>query len=69
MRYGIFVFNPDGDMGFGEIVGAFKSADIADKKADTIRRVALHKDLPIECVTVTLTPGSVSAHDLVERVQ
>lgn len=67
MRYGVFVHEPDGDMGYGSIVGAFKSQAAADEKADAINRRT--QGAAIEAIPVALLPGSTSITEIIERVR
>lgn len=62
MRHGIFVHQPDGDMGFGYVVGAFQSVEAAAEKARAIERAAeRHGTAEVECIVLPLLPGSTSA--------
>jgi len=67
-RYAIFVHDPDGDMGYGRIVGPFLRADQAETKADAIRRAAVRAEREIECIIVPVAPGTVSARDITGAV-
>lgn len=60
-RWAIFAHDPDGDMGYGTIVGAFKDAGAADRKADAIRRAAERDGREVECIVLPLEPGSIGA--------
>jgi hypothetical protein len=79
MRYGIFVYDPDGDMGYGVIIGAFKTAEAADRDVERIRRAveARKKDprIPagysgeqVECIVVPLVSGGTAASEILGRV-
>ena len=63
-RYGVYVHDPEGDMGYGVIVGAFKAADGAERKADAIRRT----DERLECIVLPLWPGSDPASNIADYV-
>jgi len=70
MRWAIFVHDPDGDMGWGTVVGPFSSVDAAERKADSIRRTASrrHEDRVIEAIIVPVAPQGVAARDIVTSV-
>lgn len=70
MRYGIYIHNPEGDMGEGMIVGAYKTGERADERAAQIRRYAERQgyDYTLECIVVPLVGDSQSAASIVERV-
>lgn len=57
-RWAIFVHDPDGDMGEGMVVGAFKSSAAADEKAEKIRDAAGNSER-VECIVLPLVPGSI----------
>lgn len=67
-RWAIFVHDPDGDMGHGCIVGAFKDVDAADRKAAAILRAAERRGREVECIVLPLEPGTagaaIIAHDV-----
>jgi hypothetical protein len=65
-RWGIFVHDPDGDMGEGRIVGAFRSAEAADRKAEQIQNFSMY--LGVECIVLPLEPGSAGAKQIAEAV-
>lgn len=67
-RYAIFVHDPDGDSGYGRIVGPFRSVDAADDKAESIRALAERRGLYVECIVLPVESGSVAARDVVEAV-
>lgn len=60
-RWAIFVHDPDGDMGYGEIVGAFNDAEKAEAKQAAIERAAEKDGVNIECLVLPLRPGGTSA--------
>lgn len=66
--WAIFVHDPDGDSGYGRIVGPFRSAKAADAKAETIRKKADRQGHYIECTVVPVAPGSASAQSTVDAV-
>ncbi|WP_028058343.1 hypothetical protein [Candidatus Solirubrobacter pratensis] len=69
VRWGIFVWDGDGNMGEGIIVGAYQSAEgDVDTKADTIRKASERAGTALECIVVPLVSGSTSARDIVDRV-
>lgn len=65
MRYAIYVHDPDGDMGYGRIVGAYTNSDRADKKADEIRTAS---DNTLECIVLPCLPTSRTAKYIVGEV-
>jgi hypothetical protein len=67
LRWGVFVWDADGDMGDGIVLGAFRDDDAAEVKAAQIRRVA--DGSPVQAMVVPLEPGSSSARRIVEEVQ
>lgn len=67
-RYGIFVHEPDGDMGYGRIVGPFYSESAAHRRADAIERKAGGMHSYVECTVLPLLPGATSAKDVLEWV-
>lgn len=68
MRWAIFVHDPDGDMGYGEIVGPFSDGDRADDKAREIRTAALHEGREVECVVVPVSRVGAESGEVVARV-
>lgn len=68
MRYGIFVHDPDGDMGYGLIIGAFKTAERAQDKADAITRQSEAKGEAVECIVLPLHPSTIGARKAMEEV-
>jgi hypothetical protein len=66
VRYGLFVHDPDGDSGYGRIVGAFKTVAAAEAKAEAIERAA--GLAYVECIVLEIVPGDYSAHRLVKDV-
>lgn len=66
-RYGIFVHDPDGDSGYGVIVGAV-SSERADEKAATIRRMGERQGIEVECVILPMVSGGVSAKEIAAMV-
>jgi hypothetical protein len=71
MRYVVFAFDADGDMGWGEGFGAFKSVEAADRKAEQIRRHAANdadSGQRIEVLVVPLNPGGASVRAVLARV-
>lgn len=72
-RYAIFVHDPEGDSGYGRIVGPFASVDKADAKAASIRWAGEHQGREVECIVLPVEPGSVSAkkvaHDVVDETE
>lgn len=66
-RYGIFVHDPDGDMGYGIIVGAVSEAR-ADEKAATIRRMGERQGVEVECIILKMVGGGMSAKEIAAMV-
>lgn len=64
--YSIFVHNPDGDMGFGIIAGKFRTAEAAEAKAETIRKMA--GDRVIEAIVLPVTPGNTATERIINHV-
>lgn len=67
-RWGIFVHDPDGDSGYGCIIGAYKSASLADDRADKITQKAERDGKSVECIVLPLLPGSTAMDDIIDRV-
>jgi hypothetical protein len=69
VSWAIFVHDPDGDMGYGEVVGPFASAECADRKAQYIRNAAVYRGREVECIVVPISRAGASAPgELVMRV-
>jgi len=67
VRWGVFVHDPDGDMGYGLIIGAFKDAATAEAKADQIRaHESMHRAL--ECIVLPIVAGAVSSRKIAGAV-
>jgi hypothetical protein len=64
MRYGLFVHDPDGDMGYGLLVGKFRTEEAADAKAASIRR----QNEAIEVIVLPMVEGGFSSRRIAEEV-
>lgn len=67
-RWGVFVFDADGDMGAGVFVGPMSEAR-ADEKEQQLRRAIERAGENFECLTVPVEPGSKGAGAIVEMVR
>lgn len=71
-RWAIFVHDPDGDMGFGRVVGPFRDPEKAEEKAEQIRREGVRMVGGIrcepECIVLQVEAGGTSARAIVEAV-
>jgi hypothetical protein len=67
-RYGIFVHDPDGDSGYGRIVGAYLDPDRAEDKADVIRRRATAMGRDIECIILPMVGDATAASTICDHV-
>lgn len=67
LRWGIFVHDPDGDMGDGEIVGPFYDGDKAQRRAEAIERRSIAVGWRLEAIVVSLEPGAASLDGIIER--
>ena len=65
MRYGIFVHEPDGDMGYGRIVGSFKTPGAAAIKASQIEAKAGDFGATVECLVVSVLPGATPPDQII----
>lgn len=68
MRWAIFIHDPDGDMGYGRVLGGFRSAEAADRKAEAITRVALQMGRDVECIIVEQPEAGTSAKQIVREL-
>lgn len=70
IRYGVFVWDADGDMGDGVLVGPFRTGAAADLKAEGIRRSAerAQVDEYMQAMVVRVLPGSRSNRAVIEAV-
>jgi hypothetical protein len=74
MRYAIFVHDPDGDMGYGQIVGPFNTLETAEAKADGIRRVSRYQTEAdgygeqVEAIILPLMRGNAAAMAVAKAV-
>jgi hypothetical protein len=67
-RYGVFVHDPEGDIGYGVIVGPFYTAEKAETKAEAIRRRdGMYGGL--ECIVVPVLDGAASARRITDEVR
>lgn len=64
-RYGVYVHDPEGDMGYGVIVGGFATAAKAEDKAEAIRTA----DSYLECIVLPIRPSATSTRRIVKEVQ
>jgi hypothetical protein len=71
MSYGIFLFDPDGDMGEGIIVMSFHNAETADKKAEQITKAAGLDDGrdTVVCLVVPIYRASIKPDLAVETMR
>lgn len=67
MRYGVFIHDPDGDIGYGVILSSSKP-EIADRIAERIRKGAEAEAYDVECIVVPLLPGNTSIQKVLDRV-
>ena len=67
-RWAIFVHDPDGDSGYGAIVGPFRTVAAADRKAEAIRKAAEDAGLYVEPIIVNVYGGSTGARRVAEMV-
>lgn len=74
LRYGIFVHDPEGDMGNGLIVGAFKTLNVARERADAIQKASPKRQDEwgdrdaLECIILDLWPGSAGVASIARHV-
>lgn len=70
MTYGIYVWDPDGDMGDGAIVGPYHSQERAVAKADRIRAAVEQSDSDAQVVVVVVDVlnGLTSERNIVRMV-
>ena len=64
MRWAVYVWNADGDMGDGAVIGAFKSAFAAGEVAAKIWREADRTGSRVDATVVPLHAGSTSVRKL-----
>lgn len=72
-RYGVFVWDADGDIGQAVVAGPFRTLAAAEAKADAIRRYAERSQVVAECgyvqvIVVDLVPGGTRLSAIVEGV-
>ena len=67
-RYAIFVHDPDGDMGYGRIVGPTSSLEKAEAKAATIVWAAERQGSYVEAIVLDVEPLGVSAKSVATEV-
>lgn len=70
VRYGVYVHNPDGDMGEGMILGAFKDAEAAYDRAQKINEAAAAEghEFDVEAIALPLWPGRRSIREVIRAV-
>ena len=68
MRYAIFMHEPDGDSGDGCVVGPYKTAAAAEKKARAIEKQAERWGNYVECIVLPVAPSSISTRRVVAAV-
>jgi hypothetical protein len=59
-RWAVFVHDPDGDMGFGTVVGAFHSPQAAEARAEKIQNVSPY--LGVEAIVLPRRQAMAEAH-------
>jgi hypothetical protein len=64
LRYAVYVHDPEGDMGYGIVVGPFYDDNRAEAKARSI----LRRDPDLECIVLPLCPSSESARAIASDV-
>ena len=69
IRYALFVHDPDGDSGYGCIVGGSgMSADAAETKAAAIRRRGELQGVEVEVFVLPVVSASTSAREIAKMV-
>lgn len=58
IRWGVYVHDPEGDMGYGEIIGPFFDDEKAESKAEAIRKASGDR---FECIVLPILAGGTSA--------
>jgi hypothetical protein len=70
-RYGIFVHDPDGDMGYGMLVGQFRGDDAAgraDACAELIRRAGDKAGREIEAIVLPMHGSAYPVAKIVDEL-
>jgi hypothetical protein len=70
-RYALFVWDADGDMGDGIMVGPFRDIEAAERRAERIQTVAdkvTDDEIAPQVMVVDLWPGEVGATRIIDRV-
>jgi hypothetical protein len=60
MRFGVFVWDADGDMGEAVVLGPYRTLEAAERKADAVRRAADRRNddgLYMQAMIVEYSPG------------
>lgn len=68
MRWALFVHDPDGDMGFGVIVGTFHSSAAAASRRRVIEGTAYQAGYRIEAIVLPVLPGREAAETVIDLV-
>jgi hypothetical protein len=66
-KWGIFVHDPEGDMGAGCIVGPYRTVGRAEGRAEVIRRAAALDGWEIETIILPVVSGDESPRAIVGR--
>lgn len=69
-RHAVYVWDADGDMGMGVVLGPFRTVDAAERKADSVRAAAIRGEADgyVQAVVIDLWPGSAGAGAVVQAV-
>jgi hypothetical protein len=67
-RWGVFVWDADGDMGDGVLAGPVRTPEAAELLADKVRRSGERADVDefMQAIVVRVVPASTAARDIVE---
>jgi hypothetical protein len=69
MDFAVFAHNPDGDIGYGQVIGRFRTSGAAQAKADAVNRAGKREGLTVEAFVVEMVRTSTSAADVAREVQ
>lgn len=67
-RWAVVVFDADGDMGDGRVVGPFRDVAAADAKADSFFRAADRAGRNITVLTLPVYPGGTGVTASIDAI-
>ena len=67
-RYAIFVHEPDGDSGYGRVVGPFKTPSAAEQRAEQYVRRGEREGFYIEAIVLPVASAAASVKTTVRDI-